>query len=323
MKKEIGGYFELESLINNPWYQTDIKLNSGRAALLLLIKEKNIKKIHLPYFLCDSVKNYLNKEEKNIQISYYHIDDNFLPKIKSENLDKSYLYIVNYYGLIPNKIILQYKKKYNNIIIDNTQAFFQPPLIKVPTIYSCRKYFGVPDGAYLFHEKINIDHLQRIKITNSLAPLTARTEECASKHYQEHVNNENKFENIPIQYMSLFSENILGAINYNYVIEKRNSNFSYLNKRLSQFNKLKVLEKIIPNAPFAYPLLVENAVNLKQILIRNKIYIPTLWQNVIDECAESSIEYNYAKNILPLPCDQRYDINDMKLIVDIIIKNKV
>ncbi|MES4926106.1 hypothetical protein, partial [Proteus mirabilis] len=82
MKKEIGGYFELESLINKPWYQTDIKLNSGRAALLLLIKEKNIKKIHLPYFLCDSVKNYLNKEEKNIQISYYHIDDNFLPKIK-------------------------------------------------------------------------------------------------------------------------------------------------------------------------------------------------------------------------------------------------
>ncbi|NBM37117.1 hypothetical protein, partial [Proteus sp. G4419] len=164
---------------------------------------------------------------------------------------------------------------------------------------------------------------QRIKITNSLAPLTARTEECASKYYQEHVNNENKFENIPIQYMSLFSENILGAINYNNVIEKRNSNFSYLNKGLSQFNKLKALEKIIPNAPFAYPLLVENAVNLKQILIRNKIYIPTLWQNVIDECAESSIEYNYAKNILPLPCDQRYDINDMKLIVDIIIKNKV
>ncbi|HCB2901298.1 TPA: hypothetical protein MYS99_003993, partial [Proteus mirabilis] len=118
-------------------------------------------------------------------------------------------------------------------------------------------------------------------------------------------------------------ENILGAINYNNVIEKRNSNFSYLNKRLSQFNKLKVLEKIIPNAPFAYPLLVENAVSLKQILIKNKIYIPTLWQNVIDECAESSIEYNYAKNILPLPCDQRYDINDMKLIVDIIIKNKV
>ena len=31
---------------------------------------------------------------------------------------------------------------------------------------------------------------------------------------------------------------------------------------------------------------------------------------------ENSIEYKYAANILPLPCDQRYGIEDMKYIVN-------
>lgn len=35
------------------------------------------------------------------------------------------------------------------IILDNTQSFFQKPISGIDTIYSCRKYFGVPDGAYL------------------------------------------------------------------------------------------------------------------------------------------------------------------------------
>ena len=30
---------------------------------------------------------------------------------------------------------------------------------------------------------------------------------------------------------------------------------------------------------------------------------------------EDSIEYDYATNILPLPCDQRYGIDDMKRII--------
>lgn len=321
MNKEIGGYFELESLINDPWYKKSIKLNSGRAALLLFIESENIKTIYLPFFLCDSVKNYLYKRKSNIEIKYYNIDNNFLPIIEKTN--DAYIYIVNYYGLVSNEIILKYKEKYKNIIVDNTQSFFQPPLKNIPTIYSCRKYFGIPDGAYLCSTEINVENLKRIKIKNLLNPLIARSEECASAYYQEHINYEGKIENEPIQYMSAFSENILGAIDYKKVIERRKSNFDYLHKNLSRLNKLKILEKTTINAPFSYPLLTENSVILKKTLIEHKVYIPTLWPNVISECNKNSIEYNYAKNILPIPCDQRYDINDMSIIIDIITKHKV
>jgi hypothetical protein len=35
--------------------------------------------------------------------------------------------------------------------------------------------------------------------------------------------------------------------------------------------------------------------------------------------AEDSIEYKYAANILPLPCDQRYAIEDMEYLLDMLM----
>ena len=34
----------------------------------------------------------------------------------------------------------------------------------------------------------------------------------------------------------------------------------------------------------------------------------------IEDMPTNSVEYNYSANILPLPCDQRYDLEDMELI---------
>ena len=60
---------------------------------------------------------------------------------------------------------------------------------------------------------------------------------------------------------------------------------------------------------------MNNGIEIKKLLAQKKIYIPTLWPNVLTNTPEGSIEHNYAKNILPLPCDQRYGIDDMKCLV--------
>ena len=38
-------------------------------------------------------------------------------------------------------------------IVDNTQAFYDLPVNSIDTFYSCRKFFGVPDGAYLYCDR--------------------------------------------------------------------------------------------------------------------------------------------------------------------------
>ena len=64
-----------------------------------------------------------------------------------------------------------------------------------------------------------------------------------------------------------------------------------------------------------YPLMVENGAALRKKLQAEKIYIPTLWSTVFEVAEKNSLEYTMAENILPLPIDQRYGIEDMEYMV--------
>ena len=145
--KEIGGYLGLDNFVSNEYHHDLISLNTGANALLYLIKAKKIKKLYIPYYLCNSISDMLKKNK--FDFDYYNISDEFYPIFDKEIDKDEYLYIVNYYGQLSDEKILFIKNKYNRIILDNTHAFFQKPIDGIDTIYSCRKFFGVPDGAYL------------------------------------------------------------------------------------------------------------------------------------------------------------------------------
>lgn len=311
--KEIGGYLELENLINNEYYKDSIALNNGRNALTFLINKKGIKKVYIPYFLCDCIENILIKN--NIQFEKYRIDKNFNPIFDKELNEDEYIYIVNYYGQIKNTNIMKLNEKFKNIIIDNTHSFFQNPVQEIDTIYSCRKFFGVPDGAYLI-SNIDVDFDLKMDISKDrMEHILGRYEGSATDYYKSFKVSDEKFADEEIKKMSRLTHNIMGAIDYEKVKEIRNSNFMFLHKNLNQYNKLDI---IVPEGAFSYPFYISNSEEIRKKLISNKIYVATLWPNVLKENKYNSIEYKYAKDIIPLPCDQRYDINDMKFIVNII-----
>lgn len=308
--REIGGYFELDQFINKPYYENLVELNTGRNALLYLVKAKKISKIYLPYFLCNSVSDVLSKYK--IDYEYYNVGKDFFPIFEEKLKEDEYLYIVNYYGQITDDVTRKFKKEYKNIILDNTQSFFQKPIVGVDTIYSCRKYFGVPDGAYLSTDVVLNERLEEDQSSFRMKHILGRFEGKASDYYIEFKKNDETFKELPIKSMSKLTRNILGAIDYEKVIETRNRNFEYLHNRLRNKN---ILDIKLPYGPFAYPYYVENGIEIRKRLAEKKIYIPTLWPNVLKENHEDSIEYDYAANILPLPCDQRYGVEDMDKIV--------
>lgn len=319
--KEIGGYLELESLISKPYHKDCICLNSGRAALKYLLINKNIKKIYLPFYLCESVYNYINVAP--LEIEFYHIDINFHPILISPE-PEAYIYIVNHYGVLTNSSLLRLKEKFKNVIIDNTHSFFLEPLKGVNTIYSCRKFFGVPDGAYLYSNIENNLELEDNKITKHLSHIIGRKEYSASAFYEQYVNNDKYFERSPIKNMSFFTKTILGAIDYDNVKNKRATNFAHLRKHLDKFNLMHdILLGSISDGPFCYPFLVEDAILLRNKLINHNIYIPFLWPNVKTTNGANDIESNLSKNILPIPCDQRYNMSDMDIIINIIKDEKL
>lgn len=311
--KEYGGYIELENCHGSMLHEKAVALNCGRNALAYLCEAKKIKKIYLPYFLCASVSNLCKKI--GVTYSFYHIDKEFKPLFEQELCEDEWLYVVNFYGQLENDYLLNLKLKYDRIIVDNAQSYFQPPVDCTDTLYTCRKYFGVADGAFLYTNKLLAREISRDESFDRMHFLLGRYERSANEFYSEYVANNKLFETEMVKKMSRLTENLLRSIDYETIAQRRQENFEYLNVMLCNLNGLKV--KNIYGA-FMYPLLVENGTEIRRALQKKKIYIPTLWPNVIEECKNSSLEYHYAADILPIPVDQRYDKEDMKYLAEVI-----
>lgn len=311
--REIGGYFELENLADNEYYSNLTKLNNGRNALWYMIKAKNIQKLYIPYFLCDSVSNMLKK--KGVSFEYYDVGSDFSPLFEKNLLENEFLYVVNFYGQISNTAIITLKQKFDNIIVDNTQAFFQEPLNGIDTLYSVRKFFGVPDGAYLATDKRLNEELKQDISKDRMIHILGRYEGKASDYYKFHHKNDEISDGEDLKTMSKLTRNLLGAIDYKKVLETRNRNYALIESKLGDKN---AITPISPEGPFAYPFFIENGIEIRKQLAKEKIYIPVLWPNVLNDMPKESLEYQYAANILPLPCDQRYSEEDMEYMIGLL-----
>lgn len=304
--REIGGYIELDTYTGKMLHDDGIKLNCGRNALAYLIKSKKIKKIYMPKFMCDSCDKVLN--DNGVDVIYYNIGLDFRPVLSSWD---GYLYIVNFYGQLSNQYIESLGR---NIIVDNAQSYFQEPIDGIDTIYTCRKFFGVPDGAILYTDcRIEIDVIDQSYSRMNF--LLGRYERTASEFYKDYVDNNHLFKHEPIKCMSKLTDNLLHGIDYEFVKKRRTENFAYLHKQFKEENQLKL---ICPAGAFMYPLYLMNGADIRRKLQEHKIFIPTLWPAVFEICNEDELEYDMAKNILPIPIDQRYSISDMEYIVDMI-----
>lgn len=307
--KEIGGYIELDVYRGSMLHENAILLNCGRNALAYLIKAKGISKIQLPYFLCDSVTNVCNRY--GVNVSYYHIGLDWMPRDLELDTNE-WLYVVNFYGQISNHKILMMAQIYKNIIIDNAQAYFQEPVDGVDTLYTCRKFFGVPDGAVLYTNNVINEPLEQDVSYARMQYLLGRYEKTASEFYTKYVENNHLFSTEPIKRMSRLTQNLLHGIDYDVVKRRRTENFMYLSDKLQDIN---MLELSVPEGAFMYPLYVENGYKVRKQLQEKKIYIPMLWPFVKSLCNESDLEYRLVLNILPLPLDQRYSVKDMNYII--------
>lgn len=311
--KEIGGYMELEHYDQTEYHEGLLRLNTVRNAIALVMKERGYQKLFIPRYLCHSIYKMLQKYGYSYE--FYDIDEKLFPIFHKDLRRNEAILIVNYFGQFNNSELENFHEHYQNLIIDNTQAFFQPPCADIDTAYTCRKYFGVSDGAYLnltcpsqYYDQLPED----LSYTRMLHVL-GRYEKSASDFYQDFQVLEEKLESEDIKKMSPLTKNLLKSIDYDTIIKKREYNFNYVHLKLQSRNAFNVTNN---GGLYMYPFLTERGKELKNRLIQQKIYIPTLWPNVLNECREDSFEYYLAQNLILLPIDQRYTKYDMDHILN-------
>lgn len=311
--EEIGGYFELELRKGKEYHQNAIRLNTGRNAFEYILRAKNYTKVYLPYYTCDVMLEPINK--LNLKYNFYPIDSTFNPIFDFSLIKENDVFIyTNYFGICDGQVKI-ISKKCKNLIIDNSQAFYSKPLPGIDIFYSARKFFGVPDGAYLFIDKKLGEDIEQDYSYDRCEHLLGRVDIDAESFYSSFKKNEKKLINQPIKTMSNLTMHLLQSINYEEVAKTRMNNFSFLNEILREKNTLRF--EIEKNAvPMIYPFLIENGVEIKKRLIENKIFVATYWPNISEWCDKDSFEYYMMPNLLPLPIDQRYDKKELSIISD-------
>ncbi len=318
-ERPIGGYFEWEfPLKQYPFPHEDgFLVNNARSALQLILQSiGNVSKVYLPYYTCDSVT--LALEAIDIPYKQYHIDSQLQLDEDIFLHGNEYLVYTNYFGIMDSycaRLAEQYGEK---LIVDNAQALYAPHIKGTHSIYSCRKYIGVPNGGIAVSDAINtLDGIPFSRMFDRCGALLSRAEDDVTTGYKLFKDNDHRFRDDGILQMSLISKSILHSIDHDAIIAKRRTNFEYLHSVLRKYNKLSIPDMDNFVCSLAYPFYTNN-LELRKTLIENGIFVAQYWPNVLGWCDENYSEFNLTTHILPLPIDQRYGIKDMERIISII-----
>jgi hypothetical protein len=300
----IGGYFELEiSNRGSVYHDNALALNSGRNAFEYILIHKGYKRIHIPYFTCEVMLQPIKK--LNLEYVFYHIDETFKPLINDYRTDDAILY-TNYYGLNHHNIELLVKE-FPNVIIDNAQAFFDKPMNNVNTFYSPRKFFGVPDGGFVYTKDVTPkQHYEQDNSLDRIMHLLTRIENGAESGFELFKTNDAKLDNQPIKLMSNLTKKLLNGIDFDDVINKRIHNFNFIHQHLKQTNKLTpLIDDATITCPMVYPYWINNGNELRKLLTNHKIYTALYWPNVLEWVDANTTEFELANNVVCIPIDQR------------------
>lgn len=357
MFKEIGSNFFLdtetisshseatERVELNGKIRNEIYSSSGRGATSLVLDhiEPISKKALLPIYTCGSViKPFL---QKGYTVEFFDIEADLT--ISWSKLERSITYhnpgvvlLHSYFGFDSFSEIRQHipvlREQGIVIIEDITHSLFSgfANLEADYFVASLRKWIAIPDGGIAF---------------SAYSPLTPPTMSTQDKvvelnlqafreklNYTKSLDAESKEkyrnlfdcaeltlnEDIRFYQMSNTSKQIIQNTDFNLLKKARKENYQYLLNELKEIEFFKPVFSSLPQdvVPLFFPVFVEiDRTELRSYLSSKEIYMPIHWgipkhfSGRLTENAELIYE-----NILSIPIDQRYELKDMKRIIDLL-----
>lgn len=314
--KPIGGYFELELAKGDRLYHdTPLAFKSGRSSLQFLLETLKPSLVYLPFYTCDGLlEPFFNT---NVPYTFYEIDERLNPKrLPTLNENEFFLYI-NYFDLKKETVAELSEHYKHQFIADSTLAYFAKGNGLSWFFNSCRKFFGVPDGSFLYGPGDLSMHAVAIQNENyTVDHLVKRFNGHPADGYTSFVQNE-RLCGGEVATMSRLTEHLLSQVDHKAVSEKRHSNFRFLHGLLANRNKMEFVADD-ESVPMLYPFLPDRVIDKKCLFAKN-IFVPTYWSDVMVRAGEGfAFEKYLAGNLLPLPVDHRYDEADMAHMASII-----
>ncbi|MBB1424525.1 hypothetical protein H5200_21815 [Pseudoalteromonas sp. SG43-7] len=310
----IGGYNQLPLISLDTQLGTEAyKFQSARAALYAYLSATKIKTLYVPNYICDSIFPAL--KSLTVEVKFYSVNEQLLPVNCPELTEKSdsRILLVNYFGLLNEQIKMLTAVKPELFIVDNSQALFCEHIEGTTSIYSPRKFLGIPDGGLLRTEiKINMPEA-RYDASENVGHLLLRAAGDVQAGYARFLDAEQMLECFIPKKISVISAHLIKCADLNTIKEKRRRNYKILYNKFRTLNQLQL--PINDHVPLCYPLKLElNVTSICRELIDNAIYLPRYWSSQ----HSGSVGKGMFENTLFLPVDERISTTELLQLVKLI-----
>ena len=313
----IGGYFELElPAASLPRHPQARHYQSARAALSALLQHiTSVQRVWVPRYICNAMLAPVRAAGK--EICFYSVDEHLAVSGEVTLRSGDLLLYVNYFGVCSSQVdalLLRFNPE--QVVLDFSQAFYAEPRRCLATIYSPRKFFGVPDGGLLVTAlPISPPAVQDNGSEDRMRHLIKRLGAEPEAGYADFKRAEESLDDMAPKRMSVLTEKLLRSIDHEATRHVRNENFQYLRRALDPSNTLALPDHV--DGPMCYPHMPRQAIP-RDRLIQSRVFVPTYWPDVLERVDEGTFEVALVNRCLPIPCDQRYSPDSLGRILDVL-----
>lgn len=337
--KIIGGEFDIDiaQFIGGvPAFKGGYYYSSGRAALYnILIYIKNhgrCSTILLPDYLCESVLQAV--EASGFDFNFYAINEDLTinrKDVEGKISDNTAVLIINYFGCCNLSPDISFIKTCNeNVVVveDNVQSFYSMFNNSKAdfSFTSFRKTFAAPDGAWVKSKNHDLpvanekNNFAAYKIAGGILKNIAKTDKSIDDDVFLDLLRKGE-EKIDDNYASSISEAsmcIISAQPFNDIAQKRKQNAAFLIEGLKSININPILNIEEDHVPLFVPVRLQRRNEVRKALFNDNIFCPVHWPVPAGYDLHRGKEL--AESELSLIVDQRYGINDMELILNVLKK---
>lgn len=335
----IGGLFGLEGALHpreiTPPFLTgrDIFLVNGRCCIWLLVDRLRPRRVWVPSFLCG--EGILAGIDPNITaVRFYEVDYDLNVRSRewiSEVASNDLVIFIDYFGYPSDRqCAAGVREKGAWVLEDACHALLSDQVGRDSdfVLFNMVKWIGVPDGAILrFPEKIPLNDL----FLETPAPawwLKALQSSVIRREFDDGIPTREWFQlfratenTMPVgpYAMSQLSQTIMKySVDYSAIAKKRVNNYTVLLERLEEYALIPRVEPGV--VPLGFPIRMANRDAVRQALFDDRIYPPVHWS--LDGFVPARYEdsFRLSRDIMTLPCDQRYGPEDMERMAATILR---
>lgn len=334
----IGGMFgvaeELRYHDSLPLFlrEGDMCLANARSGIFLLCKLLTPATVWVPSYLCGAMLQ--PTEMARIQTRFYEVNyDLAVPSWEWINDVKhgDIVVVIDYFGFPADQSGAHgAREKGAWVLEDACQALLTGEVGTLSdfVVFSPRKFLGVPEGGILsLNQKIDLGD---IRVSQSPPEWWFKTLRAGilRREFDLYGGDREWFSlfqeterESPVGYYSMSELSrtlLLHAFDYPTIAQRRIDNYRVLYDELGH---LALFPRLPPKVvPLGFPIRLKNRDEVRQRLFRNEMYPPVHWtiHGIVPESFRDS--HRLAGDIMTLPCDQRYDGEDMTRMARVVLE---